>query len=248
MSRAKLSFPDAKSLHAIFETVSKLVDEVSIIVANDGFKIVALDDARVALLKVNLPPEIFLEYSIENDYATMGFGLERVVKILSRGKKGERLDIDISEEEVTWTIYSSAIKKFTIRNLEVPQPEIPEGEIELANRIAMIVEPFRDALKDAESIGEIVELDASSEDVFVIRGVGESLAETKLPRDAPSLIEYEVKEPGKSAYSIEYLKHVISLTKVADTIVIEFSPQMPLRLMFKLPGGGDVEYLLAPRP
>ncbi|RUM47707.1 MAG: DNA polymerase sliding clamp, partial [Hyperthermus sp.] len=48
-------------------------------------------------------------------------------------------------------------------------------------------------------------------------------------------------------YSIEYLKHILSLTKVADTITIEYSNDMPLRLRFQLPAGGTIEYLLAPK-
>lgn len=247
MATARLSYPDAKSFYTILDSLSKIVDEVSMIIRKDGVEAIALDPAHVALIKIELPPESFIEYELEGEEARLGFNVANTVKILKRGKKGDKLDIEVTDDRVRWSIVGATIKRYTVLNLDVPVPEIPETSLEFKIRVAMIVDPFKNALKDAEAVGDTVELEAVDENTLIIRGVGAAIAETKISRDSPAVVEFDVQEPGKSAYSIEYLKHVVGLTKVADTIVVEFSQDMPLRLEFQLPAGGKVTYLLAPK-
>ncbi len=247
MARARLSYPDAKSFYNILDALSKLVDEVNMTITNEGVKAVALDPAHVALVTIELPPESFIEYEVEGDKVELGFNVANTSKIIKRGKKGDKLDIEVDEDRVTWSIIGATIKRYKVLNLEVPVPEIPETSLEFKIRVSMIVDPFKNALRDAEAVGDTVVLEAPDEDTFIIRGEGVAVAEAKIKRDTPAVVEFEVKEPGRSAYSIDYLKHVLSLTKVADTITIEFSQDMPLRLQFQLPAGGKVTYLLAPK-
>ncbi len=246
MARARLSYPDAKSFYNILDALSKIVDEVNMTITSEKVKAVAIDPAHVAMIEIELPPESFIEYEVEGDEVSLGFNVANTAKIIKRGKKGDKLDIEVDEEHVTWTIVGATIKKYKLLNLDVPVPEIPEASLEFKIHVAMIVDPFKNALRDAEAVGDTIELEAD-ESTFIIRGVGAAVAEAKVSRDSPAVVEYEIKEPGKSAYSIDYLKHVLSLTKVADTIVIEFSQDMPLRLQFQLPAGGKVTYLLAPK-
>jgi len=248
MAKARLSYPDAKSFYNILDALSKVVDEVNMVITSGGVKAVALDPAHVALITIDLPPESFIEYSIEEgDRVELGFNVANTAKIVKRGKKGDKLDIEVTDERVTWSIIGATIKRYRLLNLEVPVPDVPETSLEFKIRVTMIVDPFKNALKDAEAVGDTVVLEAPDEDTFIIRGEGVAVAEARIKKDTPAVIEFEVKEPGKSAYSIDYLKHILSLTKVADTIVIEFSQDMPLRLQFQLPAGGKVTYLLAPK-
>ncbi len=246
MAKARLSYPDAKSFYAIVETLSKIVDEVSMTITQEGVKAIALDPAHVALIEMELPPESFVEFEVE-DEVKLGFNVANTAKLLKRGKKGDKLEVEIEHDSVTWSIVGAAIKKYRVLNLDVPEPEVPEAQLDFNVKISLIVDPFKNALRDAESVGETVELEAPDDTVFIVRGAGAAVAETKIKSDSPAVVEYIVKEASKSSYSIDYLKHVLGLTKVADTITIEFSTDMPLRLQFRLPAGGRVVYLLAPK-
>lgn len=247
LGKAHLSYPDAKSFYNILDSLSKIVDEVNMTISNEGVKAVAIDPAHVALITIELPPESFIEYEVEGEKVELGFNVANIAKLVKRGKKGDKLEIDVEEDKVTWSIVGAVIKRYRLNNLEVAIPEIPEAQLEFKIHVAMIVDPFKNALRDAEAVGDTVELEAPNESMLIIRGVGTAVAEAKINSDSPAVVEFKVEEPGKSAYSIDYLKHVLSLTKVADIIVIEFSPEMPLRLQFRLPAGGNVTYLLAPK-
>jgi len=245
--KARISYPDARSFQNLLDALAKIVDEVSMKITRDGVRIVALDPAHVALIDVNLPPDTFLEYDVPDEEVRAGVNLSTVLKIVKRGKKGDKLEIVVEEDKVRWSIEGATIKRYTLLNLDVPEPEVPEASLEFNARISMIVDPLRNALRDAEVVGDTVEFEAPDDTVFIIRGVGAARTETKIPSDSPAVVEYEVKEASKSQYSIDYLKNILSLTKVADTVVLEFSSDMPLRLQFKLPAGGEVTYLLAPK-
>ncbi|MET1101763.1 MAG: DNA polymerase sliding clamp [Pyrodictiaceae archaeon] len=246
MASTKISFPDAKTFQSMMESLAKIIDEISMRITPEGVKAVAMDPAQIALITFELPPDSFIEYEVEEE-TRLGINIQNLVKILKRGKKGNKLDIEIEGDRVTWTIFGATVKKYRLLNLDVPEPEIPEATLEFNVKAAMIVDPFKNVLKDAEAVGDTLEIEAPDNTTLILRGKGVATAEAKITSDTPVLIEYEVKEPSKSAYSIDYLKHVIALTKVADTIVIEFSSDMPLKLSFKLPAGGNVTYLLAPK-
>lgn len=246
MAVARLSYPDVKGFFSIVDALSKIVDEVAMTIKPDGVSAVALDPAHVALVRIELPPDSFLEYDVSEE-VKLGFNVANTGKILKRGKKGDRLDIVIEDEYVTWIMEGATIKRYKVLNLDVPVPEIPSTSFQFNIHVQMIVDPFKNAIKDAEAVGDTVEFEAPNEEEFIIRGIGAATAEAKIRSGTPALISYEVKEPGKAAYSIDYLKHILSLTKVADEITIEFSDNMPLRLEFTLPAGGRVEYFLAPK-
>ena len=246
MGRAHLGFPDVKSFQSLIDTLSKIVDEVVFHVTPEGVKAVALDPAQVALIKIDLPVDNFTEYEVE-DEVKMGVNVGNVLKILKRGRKGDRLAVDVEEDRVIWTIIGGVTKKYKVMNLDIPEPEIPEAQLEFNVRAVVIADPFKNALKDAETVGDTFELDAPSNEVLIIRGVGAATTETKITAESPALIEYEVREPSRSQYSIEYVKHVTGLVRVADTIAVEFSTDMPLKLEFRLLSAGSVTYLLAPK-
>ncbi|AEM39552.1 proliferating cell nuclear antigen PcnA [Pyrolobus fumarii 1A] len=243
--RARIAYPDAKSFQSMLETLSKIVDEAVMTVSQEGVRIRALDPAHVAMIEIMLPPDTFLEYEVEEE-AKIGFNVVNIAKIVKRGKKGDKVEIEATDDRVTWTIAGAAIKRYKLLNLDIAEPEIPEAQFEFKARIALIVDAFKNALRDAETVGDTVELEAD-EEKLLIRGRGTAVAETEITRDKPAVIDFQVDEPSKAAYSIDYLKHVLALTKVADTVSIEFSTDSPLRLQFSLPAGGRVNYLLAPK-
>ena len=135
-----------------------------------------------------------------------------------------------------------------MRILGVPEVEIPEASLEFDVSASIISDPLKNTLKDAETVGDTVEFAAETEEELIIRGKGgESETETRISRESGALISLEVKNAAKSAYSLDYVKNIVALTKVADTVTLEFSTNMPLKLDFAIPGEGRVVYLLAPK-
>ncbi|MEM1689944.1 MAG: DNA polymerase sliding clamp, partial [Thermofilaceae archaeon] len=63
-----------------------------------------------------------------------------------------------------------------------------------------------------------------------------------------SLIEYEVRQPSYSSYSLEYLDEIVGKAyRISDLVTIEFSTNKPLCLTFDIAAGGILRFFLAPR-
>lgn len=245
---ARISYPDSKAFQGMVEALSKIIDEVSMKLGSEGARIRALDPAKIALIDIRLPPSAFLEYSVEEE-ASIGFNVSSLLKLLKRGKRGDRLEIEARGDRVTITITGDVVRRYTILNLDVVEPEIPEARFSFNVSATLLADLVKNAIRDAEAVGDTVEFEAPNDSELYIKGVGPegSGAVTKLTAETGQLIEYSVSEHSRARYSIDYLKHVLSLTKVADLATVEFSTDAPLRLGFSLPGEGRVEYLLAPK-
>lgn len=247
--KAHIAYPDAKAFRTVMEALAKIVDEVAMHISQEELRIKAIDPAHIALIEIHLPSTSFIEYELETDAGEVvgGISIANMFKVIKRARKGEKLDIDITDENIVLTITSTAIKKYTFKNIEVSEPEIPEAVMEFKVRALIIADALKNALKDAEAVGDTLEIEVPSGEELIFRGKGAGFTETKITSGSPALLELEVKEASKSAYSVEYLKHVAALMKIADTIQLEYSSQMPIRLQFNLPGEGKVVYLLAPK-
>lgn len=243
---ARIVYPEAKYIKSIIDALAKLVDEVAITIGPEEVHLKALDPARVALIEVILPSISFLEYDVSEE-ATVGLSMANLSKLLTRLKKGDRFELKAEEDYVSITIHSAIKRTYRFRNLEVQIPEIPEAALEFNVEAQVLADAIKHAIKDAEAIGDTLEFEAKDDQALYMRGKGATISETKLTRDMPALIELTVKESSKSAYSIEYLKHVISLTKIAEATTIKFSTDAPIYLEFALAGEGRVKFLLAPK-
>jgi proliferating cell nuclear antigen len=243
--RVKVSYPDANVFRSIFDVLGKIIDEAKLNFTEEGMRVRAMDPANVALIDIKFPRESFTEYEIEGE-ATVGLNLSIVLKLLKRAKRGDRLDIEADGERVKISIIGVIKREFELRNLEVITPEIPEASLELDIKLSLLVDPLRQALKDLELVGETVTLTYDGEEKVILSGKSETRYTMELTKESGALIDLEAKNKGEATYSVDYLLNVLSLVKVADTVRLEFSNQMPLRLEFDLPAGGSVTYLLAP--
>ncbi len=246
---ARLSYPDAKAFQNIVEALSKIIDEVAMRITPEGVRIRAMDPAKIALIDIWLPASSWLEYSVEEE-AVAGFNVSGLLKLLKRGRRGDRLDLEIDAEKIRISMVGDIVKRYRVNNLEVLEPEIP-AELPFSFKVSatMLADLVKEAVRDAETVGDTLELDAPDASMLVIRGIGPEGGgvEARLSPEAGQLIEYRVDEPSKARYSIDYLKYVLSLTKVADMVTLEFSTDSPLRLRFTMPSEGRVDYLLAPK-
>lgn len=241
---AKFVYPEAKYFKEIIDSLSKIIDEVALQLKPQGLEIKALDPARVALININIPNTVFLEYDVPEE-TVIGISTAFLSKVLKKVKKGDRFVLESAEDFVKVTIESIGKRFYKFRNLEVPLPEIPEASFEFNVNAQLIVDPFKQAIKDAETVGNILEIEAPDDQTLYLRGRGVTIAETKLAVGMPALISLEVKEPSKSSYQIDYLKYIIGLTKIAEVIVLKFSNKSPLELEFSF-GESRLKYLMAP--
>ena len=241
---ARIVYPEAKYMKTIIDVLGKLVDEVAFKITPEGVFVKAIDAARVALIDVFLPPTAFLEYEVPEEIVA-GLSMANLAKLLKKVKRGDKFVMDVNEENVRIIIESMMKRTYRFRNLDVPIPEIPEAQLEFNVEAQLLVDVIKHAIKDAEAVGDLLEIEAPNEETLFLRGRGASITETKLVKGSAALVDLVVREPSKSLYNLEYLKYIVNLTKIAELVILKFSSDMPLEMEFSL-GEGRVKYLLAP--
>ncbi|OYT40199.1 MAG: DNA polymerase sliding clamp [Desulfurococcales archaeon ex4484_58] len=241
---ARIVYPEAKYIKEIVDVLGKLVDEVAFQLTPDALVVKAIDPAKVALIDIYIPQTAFLEYDVSEE-ETAGLSASSLSKLLKKVKKGDRFVMNTTEDRVEIIIESVSKRIYRFRNLEIPLPEIPEAQLEFNVEAQLLIDVIKQAIKDAEAVGDYLEIEAPNNETLYLRGKGATVAETKLVSGMPALLSLEVKEPSKSTYQLEYLKYVAGLTKIAELANLRFSSDAPLELEFSL-GEGRVKYLLAP--
>jgi len=241
---AKLVYPEAKYIKEIIDTLGKLVDEVAFQITPTGLVVKALDPARIALIDINIPQEAFLEYDVP-DTVVAGLSTANLSKLLKKVKRGDRFHMNVVEDRVEIIIESVGKRIYRFRNLDVPVVEIPSASLEFSVEAQMIVDVLSQAIRDAEAVGDYLELEAADANTLYLRGRGANVVETKLVSGSQALISLNVKEPSKSTYQLDYLKYILGLTRIAELVTLKFSTDAPLELEFSL-SEGRVKYLLAP--
>lgn len=241
---AKFVYPEAKYFKEIIDALGKLVDEVAFQIKPEGLKVVALDPAKVALINIDIPMTAFLEYDVSEEIIA-GLSTASLSKMLKKIKKGDQFIMNVEEERIEIVIESIGKRVYRFRNLDIPIPQLPETQLEFNVQAQLLVDVLKQALKDAETVGEFLEFEAPDTETLYLRGKGTTIAETKLVMGTSALVSLEVKEPSKSTYQVEYLKHIAGLTKIAELVTLKFSSEAPLELEFSL-SEGRIKYLLAP--
>jgi len=246
---ARLQYPDARSFKELVEVLGKIIDEARFTINKEHVKVVGMDASKTALIEVVMPYESFIEYEISEDREEvyMGVHLGSLANMLKKGKKGETLTFLVSDDKVLVRIDSTVVKKFLVPNIEVLIDVPEEIKLDFDVEASVISDALKKALRDVEVVGDIVEFEASEEALIIrAKGEGRSRAETIFSRESVALTYLDVKQPSKSAYDVIYLKNVLNLTKIAESVDIRFSTDKPLELVFKSPEGSRVRYLVAP--
>lgn len=240
----RMVLPEAKIFRKIIESVGKLADEVAFTVSNNGVSLKALDADQSSYIEVFLPPDMFLEYTVDSE-ETLGVSISNIKKVLKHLRKGENLIIESDGEFIEFTVSGVAKRRFKFRNLEVSVPEIPEFNLEFKVSAQLVSSNVKKALEDIESVGSIIEIDAPSNDLMVFRAAGSGKAEVKFAAGSTALLSMDVKEPSKSVYDVVKLSTILGITEVSDVVTLEFASGMPLKMEFKI-GNGRITYLTAP--
>ena len=243
----KLVFFDARVWRYLVSAISKIVDEGVFIVSRDeGLRFRAMDPSHVILLDMRFPPDSFEEFEVE-DERSIGVNFEDLAKVLRRARKEDRLELEAEETTFTVTLRGRGLRKFSLPILDITAEDIPEPQLEFKARIKVMSDIYRDTIKDVELVGDVLKFYATSDEFKVISSSEFGEAEIIYTREGGSLLELEVEDTQQASYTLEYFSDLSGAARVADTITIKFSNDMPVQVDHELPQGAYFGFLVAPR-
>ncbi len=243
----KLVFSDARVWRWVLTAIGKVITEgVFVVDPEKGFLFRALDSSHVVMVDMRFPPESFEEFEVD-ERTSIGVNLEEVAKVLRRAAKDDRLELMADEQSLTIAFSGRLYREFRMPSLDITEEQIPEPQLSLKARVKVLSDTYREMIKDLEFIGDVVRFEAS-EEKFVARSTGElGEAEIVFNRELGGIMDMEVEGEQAASYSLDYFTDLAAAARVADTIEIRFSTDMPVMVEHYLPQGAKFLFLLAPR-
>jgi proliferating cell nuclear antigen len=250
---------DAGVLRECIETITAIVDEGKLKIAEEGLKLRAVDPANVAMISFELQSDVFDEFRFAAKEAESGaedtseskaeteVGID-FVKLLGILGIGGREEVELELDEHAQKLFTKmGSLAYTVSLLDPSslrkEPKVPE--LEFPVQVIIETEEFRRTIRAAEKIGDHIVLGVDGE-VFYMETEGE-MDKLRLGLRKEQLIHLT---PGTlhSLYSLDYITAMSKGMSHAENITLNLGKDYPLQIDFEVAGGkGKVSYLLAPR-
>lgn len=248
----------AEALKAFLALVAHLVDEARVHATKDGWRILAVDPAHVAMVDLTLT-DLLDSFErvrgtdtlrpIEED-VEFGIDLTKMKEVLRLVKKDDTVHIIVDlpdaedKDRITVEIGRTTRTMLAIDTADMADPKVPT--LNLPAQLTVAAEDLLGAVKACESISDHVRLTVTREGLNVAAEGDTDKVSLDFQNGEQCAIEYVQGEEGKatSLFPLDYLTSFVKAAK-AEWLVLRLGTDYPVRVEWE--GATKGTYLLAPR-
>lgn len=245
-------------LKDMVNTISELVNECQIKLDADGMKIVAMDPANVAMVNLLVLRTAFTEYEVDNE-ELVGISVESLKQVMRRSGADDVLTLRTDDNKFKVSFKGKTSKSFSlpIIDIDAKQQKVPEFQYPL--RVVMPSGLMSDTVEDAGIVAESMQLITEPERFIVIAEGDLNAAKIEIPQEKPVQEGEEKKDGAKisldaqqgekvvARFAYEYMKKIMTGSKLSDEVSVRYSADKPLTVEFKKPDKYSMSFILAPR-
>ena len=237
----KIQTNNNNTLKSAFESISSIVDEITLVADKKGIHLRALDRSHITFIILDLEKEFFDEYQCDTP-EKINIDCEDFNKILKKCKTTDTLELELEEGHLIIRFKGDAERTFKLTLIDLAYENSQPPHIELPCQINIPSSLLKDYINDMEMFSEKLTF-TIDENYFKITTDGQK---------GDACIDYlhgeNILEVVRSCYSIPKLKEIFKANKFSKTCEIGLGDDNPLKVSFKLAtGDGELSYLLAPR-
>ena len=242
----RLTLAEPKYLKESISIISDLVNEARFKINKEAIELVAMDPANVAMVIFKLLSSSFTEYDVKKD-VEIAINLSNLKQIMRRAKPNDMLTLELDpENRLKIQLKGTNLRTFNLPIIELDEKEQKIPDLKFPVCIKLPSEILNDAVEDVDVVAESVTFIAEPKK-FSVNAEGDlSQAKIEVKESENTKIKVE-GEKVKAKYSIEYLKKMISGSKIADEVSIYFNKDYPLKLEYKTVDKVMLSFILAPR-
>ncbi len=244
----KLSLAEPKYFKDSISIISDLVNEARFKITAESIELVAMDPANVAMIIFKMFSSSFIEYDVKEN-VELAINLNELKNILRRAKSNDILTLEDEKGKLNVTLKSASTRKFSLRiNTESDEKEQKIPALSFPITVKMPAATLTDAIEDVDVVGESVSFIMDGEKFMLISEGDLNKAEIEIKAsDDVKILTEKSGEKIKAKYSIDYLKKMISGSKLSDEVSIQFNKDYPLKIEFKEVDKVLLSFILAPR-
>lgn len=243
----KLTLAEPKYLKESITIISELVNEARFKVSKEAIELVAMDPANVAMVIFKLLSSSFTEYDIKKD-VEIAINLNNLKQIMRRAKPNDMLTLELDpDNKLKIILKGDNIRTFNLPIIELDEKEQKIPDLKFPANINIPSSVLNEAVEDVDVVAESVTFLAEPKK-FTISAEGDlSQAKIEMKEGDNVKIKVEGDVKVKAKYSVEYLKKMISGSKIADEVSIYFGNDYPLKIEYKTIDKVMLSFILAPR-
>ena len=243
----RLTLAEPRYLKESVMIISDLVNEARFRVNKEAIELVAMDPANVAMVIFKLLSSSFTEYDLKKD-VEIAINLSNLKQIMRRAKPDDMLTLELDpDNKLKIILKGNNLRTFNLPIIELDEKEQKIPDLKFPVVIKLPSEILNEAIEDVDVVAESVTFHAEPKK-FSISAEGDlSQANIEMKESDNIKIKVEGGEKIKAKYSIEYLKKMITGSKIADEASIYFNKDYPLKLEYKTVDKVMLSFILAPR-
>jgi proliferating cell nuclear antigen len=246
----KVTFPQAKEIKNILPAIVSFLSEGTFKANKDGIFLSSLDPANVAVILLDMYPNMFIEYDIQ-DEEKFTINLEDLKKIMTKVALKNQISWEIDEEKNKFvlTVYGKAKKTFTLPLIESEGSFMDLPSLELPVKVEMDSKAFYDIIESAKVIADEIKIVSNPDGPkvsFIAEGELKDMRIDLTPQDE-SVLSMEVPSKAMARYSVDYLYKLSKVAKISDTLTFKFDSGKPIWIDYKSTDKFKFGFVLAPR-
>ncbi|MBI5046108.1 proliferating cell nuclear antigen (pcna) [Candidatus Micrarchaeota archaeon] len=242
----RLVVQDAPALKSIIDCIVSLVEEGQFEVKTDGLYLKAMDPSQISMVSFVMPKTAFVEYSVSEE-TKIGMDVRQLANVLSRGKKGEKVELTVEEGRLVIRCIGEKHKRtFKVPLVDGGDRVQREPKIEFKNQVKVRADAIKEALKDAKLVSSHIRLQLTPEE-FIVDVKGDSgEVKAEFEKGSPEVIELKTEVAVRATFPLQYLEDMVKATSASSTVTINLETDRPLKLEYEVEGA-KIVYYLAPR-
>jgi proliferating cell nuclear antigen len=243
----KLTLAEPKYFKDSITIISELVNEARFKITKNAMELVAMDPANVAMVVFKLISSTFVEYKVEKEME-LGVNLVDMKQVMRRAKSNDTVSIEVTtDNRIQITFKGANTRTFSLPIIELEDKEQKVPDLNFPVTVNTSSKNLSEAIEDVDIVAESV-MFISEPDKLTITAEGDmSKAKIEIKKDDETKVTSETQDKIKAKYSIEYLKKMISGSKISDNVQIQFNKDYPLKIDFVEVDKVMLSFILAPR-
>lgn len=236
----KLEITNHGILKSCFDSISSIVDEITMTADEEGIHLRSLDKSHITFITLELKKSLFDTYECEKP-EKIAVDCAEFYKILKKCKNNETLEINI-HDGLNVIMKGDATRKFKISLIDLDYDNPVPPQLNIPVTIDIPSDLLRNYISDLSDFDEKLTFTVD-ENYFRI------LVDGQMGSGEVEYIHGEnIREVVRSHFSIAKLLDMLKASKFSNQCRLGIGDDMPLIMRLDLvTGDGHLEYLLAPR-
>jgi proliferating cell nuclear antigen len=243
----------AAPFRTLVEAIKDILTDANIEIDKTGIKIVAMDGTHTILVCLRLRADRFDEFYCPQKQV-LGINMINFFKLVKTMSNNESIVLSMKKSDTTklgieiLNGEKQMVTHFALNLIELDVRRIPIPDVEFSSVLTMSSTDFQKIIRDMHTLGEVVEIQSSPEEL-VFRCKGDYAEQETVI----SIGENGLNQSGGTGTSIVQgnflLKYLVLFTKctsLCPDIVLCLKNDYPIVVEYNVAGLGEIKLALAP--